>query len=98
MSILTALLLWTAQFALAIERWRRRVRPRPRRWLAAVGELEALASLATYAFEHPEVPFPELDDGGRPRFDGEALAHPLLPARVARRRTTSRSAARTGGC
>ena len=50
------------------------------RWLEITGEIEALASLATYAFEHPGLPFPELvpEDEG-PRFEGQALAHPLLP-------------------
>jgi hypothetical protein len=81
MVILTAPLLWTAQFALAIEVWRRRFGPAVARWLVAVGEIEALVSLATYAFEHPELPYPTVLDGSsEPRFDAEALAHPLLPA------------------
>jgi DNA mismatch repair ATPase MutS len=49
-----------------------------RRWLAAMGELEALSDLAGYAYEHPDDPFPEVVDEG-PRFDGEGLGHPLLP-------------------
>jgi len=81
MVILTAPLLWTAQFALAIEVWRRRFGPAVARWLVAVGEIEALVSLATYAFEHPELPYPTVLDGdSEPRFEAEALAHPLLPA------------------
>jgi hypothetical protein len=81
MAILTAPLLWTAQFALAIEAWRRRFGPAVGGWLAAVGEIEALGSLATYAFEHPELPFPTvLDDAGSPRLEADAMAHPLLPA------------------
>jgi hypothetical protein len=81
MAILTAPLLWSAQFALAIEVWRRRFGPAVARWLAAVGEIEALVALATYAFEHPSLPFPTVvDGGGGPRFEADALAHPLLPA------------------
>jgi DNA mismatch repair ATPase MutS len=49
-----------------------------RRWLVAMGEAEALSSLAGYAFEHPADPFPELHEGG-PCFDAQQLGHPLIP-------------------
>ena len=82
--ILVAPLLWSTQLGLAVEGWRRAFGPAVGGWLAMVGEIEALVSLGTYAYEHPELPFPTLagqdDDAGAPRFDGEALAHPLLPA------------------
>src|SRR5205085_8327747 len=51
-------------------------------WLDAIGEIEALSSFATYAFEHPADPFPEVG-GGAPLFDAEGLTHPLIPARTA---------------
>jgi DNA mismatch repair ATPase MutS len=51
-------------------------------WLRVVGELEALSSMATYAYEHPRDPFPTLVDQG-PLFEAEALAHPLIPADIA---------------
>ena len=74
-----AVLLWTPQLAFAIERWRTRFGPDLGRWIDAVGEIEALCALASYAYEHPEDPFPEIVDAG-PLFEGEALAHPLLPS------------------
>ncbi|QDT25637.1 Endonuclease MutS2 [Gimesia panareensis] len=64
----------------AIERWLKRVGPHCPEWLAAVGEFEALCSLAGYAYEHPEDPFPEIvepEEG--PCFEGTSLGHPLLP-------------------
>lgn len=73
-----ALLLWPIQFAISIERWRQTSGPAVARWLAAVGELEALGSLAGYAYEHPQEPFPELVEG-EALFEGEALGHPLIP-------------------
>jgi hypothetical protein len=76
--ILGPLLLWTEQLAFAIEAWRRRSGPALRRWLDAVGEIEALSALASYAWEHPADPFPESADCAA-CFDGEELAHPLLP-------------------
>jgi len=85
-AILTAPLLWTTQAALAIEAWRRKFGPAVARWLVAVGEIEALAALSTFAFEHPEHPFPEIIDGPdaarSAQLDGQALAHPLLPVKT----------------
>ena len=71
-------LLWETQLAIAIERWRARSGPVVARWLAAVGEFEALGSLAGYAYERPQDPFPELLEGAA-RFEGEGLGHPLIP-------------------
>ncbi len=76
---LGAALFFTTQIALAIDAWRARCGPALRAWVAATAELEALASLATHAYEHPDDVFPELSDGS-PRFEAEALGHPLLPA------------------
>jgi DNA mismatch repair ATPase MutS len=78
---LTAPLLWSTQLALAVETWRRAFGPAVARWLATVGEIEALGSLSTFAFEHPEFPFPTVQDDGA-RFEGEAIGHPLIPART----------------
>ncbi|HXV75902.1 MAG TPA: hypothetical protein VD788_06230, partial [Candidatus Polarisedimenticolaceae bacterium] len=67
------------QLAFAVEEWRAACRGGVERWLAAVGEIEALASLSCYAFEHPDDPFPAIADDG-PLFDAVRLGHPLLPA------------------
>ncbi len=70
-------LLWTTQFTMAIEAWRDRHGSELRLWLKALGEVEALISLSTYAFEHPADTVPELAEAG-PIFEAEGLAHPLL--------------------
>ncbi len=78
-------LCWTPLHAALVERWRRASGREVRRWLDAAAELEALSSLAGYAFEHPEDPFPEvldLDPARGAVLRGEALRHPLLPAAV----------------
>jgi hypothetical protein len=75
------LLLWDLQLVYAIERWRRTSGPAVRRWLATVGEMEALVSIAGYRYEHPDDVFPDLD-AGTPCFDGEGLGHPLLSEAV----------------
>jgi hypothetical protein len=70
-------LLVGAVLAVAIDRWHAAHGRALAGWLRAVGELEALASLATYAYEHPAHPFPTLTTAG-PAFDAKAIAHPLL--------------------
>ncbi len=72
------LLLWSTQLAHAIESWRAVSGPAVPRWLAAVGEIEALCALAGYAYENPADPFPEIAEGGA-LFEAEGLGHPLLP-------------------
>jgi len=74
-----ATLQWGTHLAWAIEAWRTRHGAHVRRWLDAVAEIEALASLAIYRYEHPLDPFPEIIDG-LATFDGDRLGHPLLPA------------------
>jgi hypothetical protein len=72
------LLMWDAHCALALVRWRSRAGPRLRECLDALGEVEALASLASFAFEHPEFAWPELSVSAV--LDARALGHPLIPA------------------
>jgi len=74
--------LWTLQCACAVEAWRKLAGPAVRRWLATVGEFEALSSLAGYAYEHPADVFPEFAQTS-PCFEAEGLAHPLLSDRDA---------------
>jgi DNA mismatch repair ATPase MutS len=57
-------------------------------WLREVGELEAFSALATFAYERPGDPFPELVDEG-PVFEAEALGHPLIAPAVAVRNDVS---------
>ncbi len=74
-------LLWTTQIAFAIEQWRAKYGPITRVWVDAVSEFEALSSIATYAYEHPDDPFPDFIECGA-EFDAADLGHPLLPASV----------------
>jgi hypothetical protein len=78
-AFVAAFVLWGPHLAFAVERWRRRHGAQVVAWLVAVGDVEALSSLATYAYEHPKDPYPELLDG-EASFTADALGHPLLPA------------------
>ena len=66
--------------ALAVDLWRARHGAAVARWLAALGEMEALVAVSGYAFEHPRDPFPEIVDG-EALFEGRGLGHPLVPER-----------------
>jgi hypothetical protein len=70
-------LLWDVHCAMALGRWRARAGRHLRGWLDAVGEVEALASLGAFAFEHPGFAWPEL--ALDPTFEASGLGHPLIP-------------------
>lgn len=78
---LAFLLQWRLHLAFAIESWRRTHGHAIAGWLDAVGEIEALASLASHSYEHPADPFPELEEDG-PLFAARGLGHPLIPERA----------------
>ena len=72
-------LMWSTNLSLAIEAWRAHHGGALARWVAVAGEWEALLSLAAYAYERPEDPFPEVVEDGV-CFEAVGLGHPLLPA------------------
>jgi len=76
-----ALVVVRSQVAVAIDRWHAEHGPSVASWLRAVGDIEALSALATYAYEHPADPFPTMIEDGA-EFDASALGHPLLSERV----------------
>src|SRR5262249_19917112 len=78
---ITQALLVPQQLAIAIDRWHAEHGAAVDDWLAAIGEMEALEAIATYAYEHDEQPFPTVTD--TVVFDAVAVAHPLLPAESA---------------
>jgi hypothetical protein len=71
------LTMWGVHCALAVEAWRARHGPSVGTWLAAVGELEALCSVAGYAWEHPDDVYPAIEER-ETCFEAEALGHPLI--------------------
>jgi hypothetical protein len=70
----------TLQIAYGAQSWRAAHGRRLRDWVDAVGEMEALLSLAGYAYEHPDDPFAEIIDSNDALFDAVEVAHPLIPA------------------
>ncbi len=73
------ILLWPVHVSHALDTWRLRHGRRMAPWLEAAGHFEALAAISGFAFERPAYAWPEGTPEG-PRFEAEALAHPLLPS------------------
>lgn len=76
---LQLLLLWDVQVLGRLERWQRAYGARARRWLAALGEIEALSALATLAHDNPTWIFPRIEPMATPEIAARQLGHPLLP-------------------
>ena len=76
---LDILLQWDLQQAIALEKWKQQNQKHVMQWFTALGEMEAINSLATLSFNHPGWCFPVLH---KDHFfiEGKAVGHPLIPA------------------
>lgn len=70
--------LWDVQYLFRLEAWRKQHGPNLGRWFEALGDLEALNSLAGFAYAHPTYATPEISDGP-PTLKLTNASHPLLP-------------------
>jgi hypothetical protein len=74
---------WDFVAAYLLERRRAALRQRLPGWLDCWFELEALNSLATFAYLNPDAPFPTLTtEKDAPPLRGTAVGHPLIPDAV----------------
>ncbi|PDV97082.1 MutS family DNA mismatch repair protein [Candidatus Chloroploca asiatica] len=71
-------LLWNFHIVALAERWRQRSGGQVEIWLTTLGEMEALAALATLQHDHPTWQMPVVQPSEPPRIQAEQLAHPLL--------------------
>ena len=72
-----ALTLWDVHVLFAMERWKRDGGREARRWLATLGEVEALAALAGLRCDNPDWTFPTIEQEGD-TYRATLLGHPLL--------------------
>jgi DNA mismatch repair ATPase MutS len=70
-------LLWDTHCWLGFERWRLRYGRALRDWFSAIGQAEALSSLAGFGFDEPDCCFAEIDEQSA-GFRAVALGHPLI--------------------
>ena len=73
--------LWDFHVLALLERWQRRNESHVRQWFEALGEWEALASLAGLAHDNPAWTYPtiEAQPEGEQTVYGRSLGHPLIP-------------------
>jgi DNA mismatch repair ATPase MutS len=74
---LAILFQWDLQQVIALEKWKRRNHNSIIQWFEALGNFEAISSLATLHFNHPGWCFPELK---KEHFfiEGKEVGHPLI--------------------
>jgi hypothetical protein len=83
-AVISPIVLWDVHAAVILQVWQRRYGRRMRGWFESLGEIEALAAMGTYAYEHGEDAWPEISEGSA-RFEASGLGHPLIdPGRCVR--------------
>lgn len=70
-------LMWDLQQVLSLEKWKKRNQHKMMEWFDAVGQLEAMSSLAALHFNHPEWSFPTLKEEHF-FIEGRVIGHPLI--------------------
>ena len=71
------LFLWDYQCLINLQRFKKASGDSLKSWLEVIGEMEALNSLSTIAYEHSDWAMPKFQ-GGSPIFKAKKLGHPLL--------------------
>lgn len=89
-AILNGLFFWELRQIMRIEAWKEQYAGDLPRWLVAIGQIDALNSLATFAYNHPDYTYPNLLDktdihteniseSTHPfRLSAKAMGHPLM--------------------
>lgn len=77
---LNALVPWDFYVAHRLRRCQAALQKRLPGWLDRWFELEALHSLATFAYLNPETIYPDIGETGGPLLAATAVGHPLIPA------------------
>jgi DNA mismatch repair ATPase MutS len=76
---LDILLQWDLQQVMALEKWKQQNNRNVMKWFTALGEMEAISSLATLSFNHPKWCFPILKEAYF-FIEGKEVGHPLIQA------------------
>ncbi|MEP0006809.1 MAG: hypothetical protein ABJ387_12225 [Balneola sp.] len=70
---------WDLYFSMRLENLKEELEPKITKWLAKFYELEALNSMANFAFLNDDYSFPTFDKDTEALFKAEELGHPLIP-------------------
>ncbi len=77
--LLNTFFLWDMIQARRLENWVAENKGFLPEWIAAVAEIDSLASLANFRYNYPETTFPEPGHDDDFIIDGEGLGHPIIP-------------------
>ena len=77
--ILEGSIFFQLQQIVRIERWKERYGHYVMNWLQTIGEIDALCSLGTFAYNHPDYTYPTFNDIPF-YFKASDMGHPLMPA------------------
>ena len=69
--------LWDLKYVLQLEKWKAALKEELPKWFESLAEFEAVLSLATFHYNHPDFTYPKIEDEGL--FSAKELGHPLLP-------------------
>ena len=78
--LLEGSMFWQLRQMLRIEQWKEEHGKYLIQWLEALGRLDALCSLGTFAFNHPEYTYPAMSQTPF-IFHAKNMGHPLMPRR-----------------
>lgn len=76
-TIMDGLFFWQLRQVMRIESWKSKHAPLLPDWLEAVGEMDAIHSLATFAYNHPEYAYPSINDK-KFVLNAKNMGHPLM--------------------
>jgi hypothetical protein len=71
------LFLWDMQQSINIEKWIKKYKEKVETWFNVITFFDAQISLATFAFNHPDFVYPEIDQS-KSMIKAQNLGHPLL--------------------
>lgn len=75
--LLNGSMFWELRKIMQIESWKEKYAPQLPLWMDAIGEIDAYSSLATFAYNHPRVTYPEIVT--EPFFmQATEMCHPLM--------------------
>ncbi len=80
-SCLNGLILYEMHCMISLEKWKAINKSFFPGWIDAVGSIERLNSLATFAFNNPDYAYPTPVGGSQPVVDATEMAHPLINVR-----------------
>jgi hypothetical protein len=75
---LNSFVLYDLHCVFAIERWKARYREEVPGWMDVIARMEALNSMATFAFNHPEYIYPQVNEHTA-QLVAKGVGHPLIP-------------------